>query len=191
LSVASSTAVPDANRVQEKVTLAETLALTRSDPDYEALQLGNAVLGGGFLSSRLYHDLRERAGLAYYVGSSFEVGRTRAIYLASYACDPPKVSQARAIIERDLRDMQKTPVDARALHQAKALLLKRIPLAEASVDDIAGGLLERVALDLPLDEPQRAAQRYAALDAQQVQAAWAKWLRVDALAQVSVGPAPH
>jgi zinc protease len=191
LSVASSTAVPDASRVQEKVTLAETLALARSDPDYEALQLGNAVLGGGFLSSRLYHDLRERAGLAYYVGSSFEVGRTRAIYLASYACDPPKVSQARAIIERDLRDMQTTLVDAHALHQAKALLLKRISLAEASVDDIAGGLLERVALGLPLDEPRRAAQRYAALDAGQVRAAWAKWLRVDALAQVSVGPAPH
>lgn len=171
--------------------LAETLAIKRSDPDYEALQLGNAVLGGGFLASRLYHDLRERAGLAYYVGSSFEVGRTRALYMASYACDPPKVSTARAIIERDLRDMQTTLVDERALRQAKALLLKRIPLAEASVDGIAGGLLERVALDLPLDEPRRAAERYAALDAAQVRDAWARWLRVDALAQVSVGPAPR
>ena len=188
-SGASSTAVPDASRVQERVMLAETLAIRRSDPDYEALELGNAVLGGGFLASRLYHDLRERAGLAYYVGSSFEVGRTRALYMASYACDPPKVSRARAIIERDLRDMQTTPVDARALRQAKALLLKRIPLAEASVDSIAGGLLERVSLGLPLDEPHRAAARYAALDAAQVRAAWAKWLRVDALAQVSVGPA--
>ena len=188
---ASSTAVPDASRVQVKVMLAETLAIRRSDPDYEALQLGNAVLGGGFLASRLYHDLRERAGLAYYVGSSVEVGRTRALYVASYACDPPKVSRARAIIERDLRDMQTTPVDARALRQAKALLLKRIPLAEASVDGIAGGLLERVALGLPLDEPRLAAERYAALDAAQLRAAWARWLRVDALAQVSVGPAPR
>ncbi|HXZ86366.1 MAG TPA: pitrilysin family protein, partial [Myxococcota bacterium] len=159
-SHASTTAVPDASRVQVKVMLAETLAITRSDPDYEALQLGNAVLGGGFLASRLYHDLRERAGLAYYVGSSFDVGRTRALYVASYACDPPKVSRARAIIERDLRDMQTTRVDARALRQAKALLLKRIPLAEASVDGIAGGLLERVALGLPLDEPRQAAERY-------------------------------
>ena len=191
LSRASSTAVPDASRVQVKVMLAETLAIARSDPDYEALQLGNAVLGGGFLASRLYHDLRERAGLAYYVGSSFDVGRTRALYVASYACDPPKVSRARAIIERDLRDMQTTRVDARALRQAKALLLKRIPLAEASVDGIAGGLLERVALGLPLDEPRQAAERYAALDAAQVRAAWAKWLRVDALAQISVGPAPR
>jgi len=190
-SHASTTAVPDASRVQVKVMLAETLAITRSDPDYEALQLGNAVLGGGFLASRLYHDLRERAGLAYYVDSSFEVGRTRALYIASYACDPPEASKARAIIEHDLRDMQATPVDTRALRQAKALLLKRIPLAEASIDGIAGGLLERVALGLPLDEPRRAAERYASLDAAQVRAAWARWLRVDALAQVSVGPAPR
>jgi len=82
-------------------------------------------------------------------------------------------------------------VDERALRQAKALLLKRIPLAEASVDGIAGGLLERVALDLPLDEPRLAAERYAALDAAQVRDAWARWLRVDAFAQVSVGPAPR
>ena len=190
-SRASSTAVPDANRVQVRAMLAETVALRRSDPDYEALELGNAVLGGGFYASRLYHDLRQSAGLAYYVGSRFEVGRTRALYMASYACDPPAVSRARAIIERDLRDMQTTPVNPQDLRQAKSLLLKRIPLREASVDDIAEGLLERVRLGLPLDEPRHAAQRYAALSAEQVRAAYARWLRVDALAQITEGPAPR
>src|SRR5205807_6764261 len=38
--------VPDQSRVQDRVVLAQTLALTRSDPDYYPLQLGNAVLGG-------------------------------------------------------------------------------------------------------------------------------------------------
>jgi zinc protease len=190
-NAASTTTIPDASRVQDRVTLAATLALNRSNPDYDALELGNAVLSGGFYASRLYHDLRQSAGLAYYVGSRFEVGRTRGLYVASYACDPPNVFRARGILEHDLRDMQTAQVDAQTLRQAKSLLLKRIPLSEASVDDIAAGLLERVRLDLPLDEPWRAAQRYAALSAEQVRAAYARWLRVDALAQVTEGPAPR
>ena len=43
------TAVPNATRVQDNVTLAEVLGLNRFSPDYYALELGNHVLGGGFL----------------------------------------------------------------------------------------------------------------------------------------------
>ena len=41
----STAAVPNQSRIQDKVTLAETLGLTRSNPDYYALELGNHVLG--------------------------------------------------------------------------------------------------------------------------------------------------
>jgi zinc protease len=44
----SVAAVPNDSRVQDRVLLAETLQLRRSDPDYYALELGNHVLGGGF-----------------------------------------------------------------------------------------------------------------------------------------------
>ncbi len=187
----STTAVPNNRRVQDKVILAETLGLNRFNPDYYALQLGNHVLGGGFYATRLYRDLRENAGLVYYVGSSFEVGRTRAVYFASYACDPPNVSKARAIIERDLRQMQTTKVGQARLRQAKALVLRELPLSEASIDQIAAGLLHRARLGLPLNEPSIAAKRYYKLTAAKVQAAFAKWLRVNDLVQVSEGPAPH
>ncbi len=190
-SRASVAAVPDDSRVQDQVLLAETLGLTRFDPDYYALELGNRVLDGGFFASRLYRDLRKAAGLVYYVSSSFEIGRSRALYMARYACDPANVSRARAIIRRDLRAMQTEPVDARALRQAKSLALNAIPLSQASVDAVAAGLLARANLGLELDEPRRAAQLYAGLTAEQVRAAYARWLRVDDLAQITQGPAPH
>ena len=44
-------------------------AITRDDPDREALDVVNHVLGGG-LSSRLFDEIRERRGLAYSVFSS-------------------------------------------------------------------------------------------------------------------------
>jgi len=187
----SVTHVPDASRVQDKITLAETLPLTRTNEDYYALQLGNHVLGGGFYATRLYRDLREKSGLVYFVDSSFTVGLTRGIYQVEYACDPPNVSKARAVILRDLADMQAKKVTAQELHQAKLMLLRDIPLAESSVDYIAQGWLAYSALGLPLDERVHAGRIYVKLDAKDVQSAFAKWLRSGGLVQVTQGPVPQ
>ncbi len=182
--------VPDRSRVQDFVVLAETLGLNRFDPDYYALELGNHVLGGGFYATRLYRDLRANQGLVYFVNSSFNMGKTRSIYEAVYGCDPDKVTKARAVIIRDLKAMQSEPVTPHELRQAKALLLREIPLGESSLGSIASGLLSRAEIGLPLDEPTVAAHHYVALTAAQVQAAFAKWLRPDGLIQVVEGPAP-
>jgi zinc protease len=187
----SATKVPDKSRVQDRVILAQTLGMDRFNPDYYPLELGNHVLGGGFYATRLYRDLREHDGLVYDVGTAIEAGRTRALYLVEYACDPKNVSRARAIVVRDLRTMQAQPVAGAALRQAKALLLTETALAEASVSDIADGLLHRATLGLPLDEPTLAAHRYVRLSAKDVRAAFARRLRVADLVQVTEGPTPH
>ena len=189
-SRASVIAVPDASRVQDQVTLAQTIGVTRSNPDYYALRLGNNVLGGDFYSTRLSRDLRKNAGLVYSVDSSFEVGNARALYVVEYACDPGNVSRVHASIVRELRRMQQAPVTADELLHAKATLLRQMPLAEASTDSIAQALIARWDLHLPLDEPTRAAQRYIDLTQDQVQAAFARWLRPADLTRVTLGPAP-
>jgi zinc protease len=182
--------VPDARRVQDNVLLAQTLGLTRSDPDYYALNLGSAVLGGGFYSTRLSIELRKNTGLVYSVGSTLQAGRTRSVYLIHFASDPQNVPKAAAIATRELESMRTTPAGAEELTRVKALLLHQIPLSEASVEEIAGGLIERRDLDLPLDEPTLAARRYIALTAGEVQAAFRKWIRPDGLVRVSEGPPP-
>ena len=187
----SVTHVPDSSRVQDKVTLAHTLSLTRTNADYYALQLGNHVLGGGFYATRLYRDLREKAGLVYFVGSSFNIGLTRGVYQSSYACDPPNVSKARAIIVSNLKQMQDKKVTAQELNQAKLMLLRDIPLAESSTDSIASGWLARSVLGLPLDEPVLAGRIYLKLTAGDVRAAFKKWIRPGDLVQVVQGPTPQ
>jgi zinc protease len=186
----SEPTVPDASRIQDAVLLAETLGLTRSHPDYYTLQVGNHVLSGAFYATRLYHNLREKAGLVYTVESSLDVGKTRSTFEVFYACDPPNVSRASDLVKRDLRLMQTSPVTAAELQQAKTLLLKEIPLSESSFDEVGERLLYLALLDLPLDEPLRAANRYREITAEEVQAAFAKWIRPEDLAQVSLGPRP-
>jgi zinc protease len=184
-------AVPDTSRVQDKVVLAQTIGLTRSNPDYYALNLGNHVLGGGFYATRLYRDLREKTGLVYYVSSSFQVGRTRSLYMVEYACDPSNVSRARTLVERNLKEMRTAAVKPDALRLAKSMLLREMPLEESSLRHVAQGFITRSVLDLPLNEPTLAAHRYVRLTADQVRRAFARWIRPADLVQVTEGPAPH
>jgi zinc protease len=186
----SAVHVPDSSRVQVKVALAQTLSITRTNPDYYALQLGNHILGSGFYATRFYRDLRENAGLVYYVGSQFNIGLTRGVYQVPYDCDPPNVSKARSMIVRDLKQMQTDKVTDHELHQAKLMLMRDIPLGESSTGDIANSWLSLSGLGLPLDEPVMAGQIYLKLTAKDVQAAYAKWLRPDDLVQVTQGPEP-
>ncbi|HUC85796.1 MAG TPA: pitrilysin family protein, partial [Candidatus Acidoferrales bacterium] len=187
----SVTHVPDSSRVQDKVTLAETLQITRTNTDYYALQLGNHVLGGGFYATRLYRDLREKNGLVYFVSSSFNIGLTRGTYQVAYACDPPNVAKARAMILADLKDIRNKNVTPRELHQAKLMLLRDIPLAESSVDQITSAWLSLSEINLPLDEPVLAGKIYISLGARDVRKAFAKWLRPDDLVEVTQGPLPQ
>jgi zinc protease len=184
-------AVPDTSRIQDEVTLGETVGITRSDPGYYALQLGNNVLDGGFYSTRLSRDLRKNAGLVYSVGSYFDIGKSRGLYFIQYACDPGNVSKVNASIVRELESMQQTPVTADELQRAKAMLLRQTSLDEGSVDDIARGLIGRWELDLPLDEPTIAAQQYVLLSADNIRAAFAKWIRPKDMVRVARGPQPQ
>jgi zinc protease len=183
--------VPDPSQVQDSVVLSQELEMNRFSQDYYALQLGNHVLGGGFYATRLYRDLRQQAGYVYNIDDSLEAGETRAIYSVDYGCDPQNVSKARAMVEQELMAMQKTNVTPAELQQAKALLLRQIPLAESSEDSLAGGIIARSRVGLPLDEPMRAAARYFAMTADDVRAAFAKYVSPANFVQVVRGPAPQ
>jgi zinc protease len=185
----SATSIPDPTQLQNSVALSQMVGITRFDPDYYPLQLGNHVLGGGFYATRLYHDLRQVNGYVYTVDVHLNAGKSRTTYTVEYACDPANVSKARQLIERDLISMQKENVTPEELQQAKALLLRQLPLTQSSEEDLGRALVSRAQLGLPLDEASHAAKRYYALTADEVRAAFAKWLRPDAFVQVVRGPA--
>ncbi len=182
--------VPDPTAVQDSVELAQEILINRFHPDYYALQLGDHVLGGGFYATRLYRDLRQKAGYVYNVDNALNATETRATYSVRYGCDPGNVSKARLLVEKELAAIRAVNVTAAELQQAKALLLRQIVLSESTEEAVAGGFVARALEGLPLDEPMRAAQRYYALTADEVRAAFEKWIRPGAFVQVVRGPAP-
>ena len=188
---ASAVHVPDASQIQDTVDLAEQLEMNRFNPDYYALQVGNHVLGGGFYATRLYRDVREQAGYVYTINDSLSAGESRAEYSIEYGCDPQNVTKARVLIQGELNAMQKYNVTPAELQQAKALLLRRIPLSESSEDELASGMIARARIGLALNEPFTAAKSYFEMTADQVRAAFAKWIDPANFVQVVRGPAPQ
>jgi zinc protease len=191
LNPASAVHVPDSAEVQGIVNLAEQLGLNRFHPDYYALELGNHVLDGGYYATRFYRDLRQRTGYVYQVDGALASTQSRTVYSISYASDPSNISASMAIIRRNLIAMQTENVTVAELQQAKALLLRQIQLERASSEALAAGLLDRAEMGLPLDEPIVAGQRYIAITADEVRAAFAKWIRPDGFVQVVRGPSPR
>ncbi|MBW2094117.1 MAG: insulinase family protein [Deltaproteobacteria bacterium] len=183
--------VPDKSRVQDRVTLVETLGITRTHPDYYPLNVGLHVLSGGFYATRLYRDLRKRAGLVYTVQAFLQARKTRSVFGVVYGCDPPNVSKARALVVQNLKQMQNEPVTVEELNRAKTLLVRQIPLSESSIDDIGETLLALAVEDLPLDEPVKGARRYLNISAREVQEAFTQWIRPDDFVQVTLGPVPR
>jgi zinc protease len=183
--------VPDPSRIQDKTTLAETLSLTFQNKDYPVLTVANAILGGGFYASLLYHDLREVKGYVYYVESNLEAGKTRSIFSISYGCMPDKVQPAKGMILSDLKEMQTRLVSLDRLQDAKALLLGRVPLREQSYAGLGRQLAQYVFLGLPLDEDFREAKAELAVTRSDIRNAMQKWIRLNDFVEVVQGPAPR
>src|SRR5260370_6998804 len=114
--------------------------------------------------------------------------KTRTVYAVTYGCDPTNVSKARQLIERDLVSMQKENVTPGELQQAKALVLRQLPLQESSEDAVAGGLLARAQLNLPLYEAGGAAERYLSLTAHDLPLPVSKWIRPNRSRPLVRGP---
>jgi zinc protease len=111
------------------------------------------------------------------------------VYFVQYACDPKNVEKVHASVVHEIETMQKTPVTPTELQRSKAMLLRQIPLEEASLESIAQGIIRLWDLELPLDEPTIAARHYVELTGAEIQDAFAKWLRPHDLARVTQGPA--
>lgn len=186
----SAVNVPATGRVQSSVELAETIPLTRTDPQWAPLQVANTVLTGGFYTSLLYHDLREVNGYVYSVSSSIDAGKVRSTFSVRYGCDPKNIAPAQGQIVAILDRLQRGPIDAGRLLRAKALLMGEMPIRIASYDGVGRQLLDFATRDLPLDQNQLDARAELAATPSEIQAALSKTVRPADFVRVVTGPAP-
>jgi zinc protease len=176
---------------QDTGSLEELLETDRGDPAYYALELGNAILGGGSggpEQSRLFRDIRQNAGLAYSIGSELAVDRTRARFEISYACLPSNEQRIATLASEDVEKMRTDPPGTFELALAKASIVRRSIVDEGSVTQVGSELLGAASGSMPLDQSRIDARALVATSGTAVRDAMAKYIHTDHFVHVVVGP---
>ena len=131
------------------------------DPDRYVLQLLATVLGGG-MSSRLFTEVRERRGLAYYVFSTNHAYTDAGSLHAQSGVDINRIDDAVSTIVEQFRLLASEPVPSDELEKARSFAKGRFVLQlESPHGQIMFGLRREV-LEGAATEP---ADVLAALDA--------------------------
>jgi len=136
----ASTAAQKSMETQQTHLVYGTLGVARTDlknnKTWPALFLGNQILGGGTFDSRLFVNVREKAGLAYSVGSYFSPMKTMGPWMASVQTRNEKSGEALDKIKSLVDDFIKNgPTDAE-VENAKVNIINRFPISFRSNDDI-------------------------------------------------------
>jgi zinc protease len=110
-----------------------TLAMTDTDPDYAALEVGNFLLGGGTLSSRLGNRVRQKEGLSYGVASQFGAdARDKAGRFSIFAiCNPANIGKVDKAIAEELARLLKDGVEEKELAEAKKAFLEQLKVSRS------------------------------------------------------------
>lgn len=162
--------------------------LSRLDPEYDAFDTANLILGRLGLMGRLGASVRDRQGLAYYVFSQVEPDRIGGLWVSRAGVDPGNVERAVESIVGEARRLTDEPVADDELADAKSHLTGVLPLALESNGGTAVTLLGIEEYDLGLDYLDRYPDIIANVTALQLQAAVRAHLDPDRLAIAVAGP---
>lgn len=124
------------------------------DVDYDnkfAITMYNTILGGG-ANSKLFQNVREKAGLAYYAGSSF-LRRKNAIAIRS-GIELFNYDKALKIIKEQIEEMKKGNITDKEFDEAKKLVVSSIKGLKESQDEIISFMFDQELFDenLSLDD---------------------------------------
>jgi predicted Zn-dependent peptidase len=137
-------------------------------PDRYAIQLLAVVLGGG-MSSRLFTEVRERRGLAYYVfGTNYSYTDTGTLY-SQAGVDLTRIDDAISTIAGELKKTADEPVPSDELEKARNYAKGRFVLQTESPQGLLQFGLRREVLEGGFVEPQDVLDGLDAITAEDVQ----------------------
>jgi predicted Zn-dependent peptidase len=180
--------VVDRPRAAQSLVAVTVVGVARKHPDYDALQLMNALLGGQF-SSRLNMNLREKHAYTYGARSGFDMRHGAGPFTAGGAIMTQATAPAVKEIFAEIERMRREPPGAEELADAKAQLIRQLPARFETAGDTASTLAGLAIMDLPLDEFATRPARIAKVTAEDVRRVAEKYLRPDQMRVILVGDA--
>ncbi len=165
------------------------LLINDSDPEYPAMLLGNYMLGGGFLNSRLAVRIRQKEGLSYGVGSQFSASSTdkRGVFAAFAIYAPENRDKLEAAFKDELNKMLTEGFTAEEIEAAKTGYIQNRGLSRADDRSLSGTLNSYLDLKRTLNWDAQLEEKLKALTPQQINAAMKKYVHPDKLLYIKAG----
>jgi zinc protease len=162
----------------------------RHDPDFMAAYVVNHILGGGTLSSRLYHEVREKRGLAYSVYESLLWMEHSSLFIGNTGTRADRAGDTVEAITREVRRMGEDGPTQQELDEAKSYLKGSQMLALDTSSKLAQAMLQYQLDKLPIDYIEKRNSIVDAVTLDQAKAV-AKRLWGQGLITVIVGREPQ
>jgi zinc protease len=125
--------------------------IRRNDPDFMAAYVVNHILGGGTLSSRLYHEVREKRGLAYSVYDALLWMDHSALFVGNTGTRADRAGETVEAVDSEIRRMAENGPTQQELDEAKSYLKGSQMLALDTSSKLASALLQYQLDRLPID----------------------------------------
>jgi len=162
-------------------------AVTRSNPDYFPLLVGNYILGGGGFVSRLMAEVREKRGLAYSVSSYFAPGKDAGIFQAGLQTKNDQAALALEVMSSTIAKFIADGPTPSELVAAKSNLMNGYPLRIDNNRKLLDNVSSIAWNNLPLDTMDIWTKQVEAVSLEQVTNAFQKYLAMDRMQIVVLG----
>jgi len=163
------------------------VGMRRKDPDYFKLYLGNYILGGGGLVSRLSEVVREKNGLAYSVYSYFWPMRQNGPFIMGLQTANKSRDKALKLMDQVLRDFIKHGPTKAELAAAKSHITGGFALRIDTSRKITEYLAVIGFYRLPLDYLDEFPKKIEAITARQIRNAFKRRIHPNKMITVVVG----
>jgi predicted Zn-dependent peptidase len=178
--------VPRPGAPQSELRVGQVSA-ARNTPDYHALLLWNAVLGGQFVS-RLNLNLRQAKGYTYGVRSGFDFRRDRGPFSIHTSVQTTATADAMLEILREIAELEgDRPVTPPELARAKAAVGLGYPRSFETAQQVARAIVQMSLHDLDPDHFEQFVPRLNAVGLDTVTEAGRRHVQPTALTAVIVG----
>ncbi|HEY1898415.1 MAG TPA: pitrilysin family protein [Steroidobacteraceae bacterium] len=187
--IASSETIDTPDKANAVYFSGGTLQLRDDDPAYPALEIGNAILGGGFLNSRLATRIRQHDGVSYSVGSELSADPLDAVGSFSvYAiCAPQNIGTVETDVHEEFERALKAGFTAKEIADAKSGILQSRIVGRSTDRALANTLASHLFLGRDFSWDAKVEQSIRAARPEAVDAAMRRYINPQSLFTVKAG----
>lgn len=161
--------------------------IKRNDPDYFPLYVGNHILGGSGLVSRISEEIREKRGLSYSAYSYFIPMQQRGPYEIGLQTRNDKRDEALSVLRNTINTFIEKGPTAEELKASKQNITGGFPLRLSSNKKIVDYLAMIGFYHLPLDYLESFPKKVEAVTRKQIMEAFQRRVHPDRMLTVIVG----